>query len=372
MSKGHFFIKTGSMLCIIATIVFLGVQFTALFHTPLVTLLINQGLLDILHGELIPLTNQHIHVGKNIMQMSNVSIIGAGRDLSSRLDNILHQVEQLSGHFKYSQAVFVEGNSNDDTLQKLNNWANLSNNNRSIYSVKDLHKTENIKNNELKLPREGRIANARNIALNALKSMPWTEYIIVIDMDIIGWSLNGIMDSFGRTTSPQWDVMCGHGTILHGLYRDTYAFRPAATTGEITTNHHLYGDDHDLYGISDEEASAYQKSVMIAKRDAHTLMDTYIYDRYISMDIKPIKLNSCFGGLAIYRSNVFKECSYNHRYSYAPNQLDCEHAILHKCARDKNYNIYSNYNMKLYSGQTEINMKNMQTLFKNLYKKWIA
>jgi hypothetical protein len=73
------------------------------------------------------------------------------------------------------------------------------------------------------LPREGRIALARNIVMDFLAdSSIETDFVINLDLDVVGWDLGGLLDSFGRT---DWDVMCAHGIMLHGVYRDTYAFR---------------------------------------------------------------------------------------------------------------------------------------------------
>lgn len=186
------------------------------------------------------------------------------------------------------------------------------------------------------MPREGRLALARNLALAELSTMPVTDYVIMIDMDIIGWDINGIIDSFSQrvpvvssdepisspnttssssespgrvraryTTSDtsvdhtsvgvsdtgisrhtgevnnqisetegeseddpsvvssgngpnsdstknkkhKWDVICSNGIILHGVYRDIYAFR----VGNLNTNHHWAGQDGADYGLADSD-----------------------------------------------------------------------------------------------------------------------
>lgn len=51
-----------------------------------------------------------------------------------------------------------------------------------------------------------------------------TSVIVVLDLDIVGFSIDGIMDSFGRLNStptqvnnnPAWDVVCANGILLHG------------------------------------------------------------------------------------------------------------------------------------------------------------
>ena len=41
------------------------------------------------------------------------------------------------------------------------------------------------------LPREGRLGIARNYGLEKLHSLPPTDYVIMIDLDILGWDNQG-------------------------------------------------------------------------------------------------------------------------------------------------------------------------------------
>lgn len=165
------------------------------------------------------------------------------------------------------------------------------------------------------MPREGRIAHARNIALKELYTLPPTDYVIMIDLDILGWDNQGILDSFSlqqlhlkatyiptpeaknlipslqsfpymdstnnssssssgfhhtsvnpisHTQSTDyhshgWDVMCSNGIILHGVFRDTYAFRSPG----IDTNHHKAGMDFRDYNLPEEELPVRKKIVAV-------------------------------------------------------------------------------------------------------------
>eukprot|EP01035_Chromulina_nebulosa_P017041 gene17041-22550_t len=137
------------------------------------------------------------------MKSSNVTIVGVCRNLGSNVNLILKQVEVLGMLFKYSNVIFVEGDSSDNTRQLLNKWANKSINNRTIISTPSLLEANESQGyfKGMPLPREGRITFARNIVLDQLKS---TDYVISIDLDIIGWDLHGIVNSFSRKN---WDVM---------------------------------------------------------------------------------------------------------------------------------------------------------------------
>jgi hypothetical protein len=119
---------------------------------------------------------------------------------------------------------------------------------------------------------------------------PPTEYVIIIDLDILGWDLGGIVDSFSK--SKLWDVVCSHGVLLHGIYRDTYAFRSPG----IDTNHHRCGQDHGTYNITYDEKQEYRKVVKQSQHYIHLMMEKAIND---NVDLVPA--SSCFGGLAVYR-----------------------------------------------------------------------
>ena len=42
------------------------------------------------------------------------------------------------------------------------------------------------------MPREGRLSEARNLALRELYKLPRTDYVIMIDLDILGWDMKGV------------------------------------------------------------------------------------------------------------------------------------------------------------------------------------
>ena len=53
--------------------------------------------------------NNNLHIGKDIMSKSSVSILGVARNIKY-MDLVLNQVEILASKFSKSRAIFVEGN----------------------------------------------------------------------------------------------------------------------------------------------------------------------------------------------------------------------------------------------------------------------
>lgn len=281
-------------------------------------------------------------IGNERMKTTSVTFLGVGKNVAHRLPIFLPQVDELAQYFNYSQAVFVEGDSDDGSNELLKKWALLSPRNRSIVTVSNKNDLDTIGPFKgLKMPREGRLTFARNAGLQEIHRLPKTEYIIMIDMDIIGWNIFGVQDSFGR---PSWDVICSNGIILHGMYRDTYAFRSKG----INTNHHLGGSDHSLYNITARQRLKNRQIVRTAKQHTRGMMDTNSGDK---MFMKPFEVESCFGGLAIYRTDAIGDCKYRYRETNPPYMLDCEHVFFHQCLRANNHaRIFSNPHMKLWYG----------------------
>lgn len=70
---------------------------------------------------------------------------------------------------------------------------------------------------------------------------------------------------------------------------------------------------------------------------------------------RPIAVDSCFGGLAIYRTAAVGSCRYTYRHPAPQRMQDCEHVLFHQCMREENHaRIFSNPHMKLWYGHSGI------------------
>lgn len=132
--------------------------------------------------------------------------------------------------------------------------------------------------------------------------------------------------------------MCAYGTFFNGIYRDSYAVR----FNDINTNHHRYGDDYEKYNFTLNDRHKNYRHVKASKKMVHKTMKNslssahtqlahsriiYGYDNpyngaKVSLRSKSLKLegvqtesfgnhtqlvrlDSCFGGLSIYRLAFF-------------------------------------------------------------------
>mmetsp|Transcript_16808 Transcript_16808/g.28513 ORF Transcript_16808/g.28513 Transcript_16808/m.28513 type:complete len:354 (-) Transcript_16808:1414-2475(-) len=290
--------------------------------------------------------------GRRKMSESNVTIIGIGKNLGRTLSPILNQLDALSGRFSNSHVYLVfDGSASIETKIILQRWHNQSGYNHTVIYQEELEINSHTtmfasEYNHDRSTREGRIALARNVGLQIMRKQPrfMANYVIQLDLDILGWDMYGIEDSFGQTS--QWDAVCSNGIMMHGLYRDTYAFR--MSSNGINTNHHLSGTDHELYNISKTQRIRNRRQMLRSKYHVHELMESTPQSKtaFVKKKSNLLYSDSCFGGLAIYKSEFIEGCTYSERHRDPPYIQDCEHVVFHQCLKDKhNATIATNFNM---------------------------
>ena len=207
---------------------------------------------------------QYSKRGKVHMKQASVTIVGVGKNVEHHLvSSLIAEIDQLCDQFKETHVHFVLEKQvppdSEGALKNLQRWADDTRFNRTLNILNTMDAVEYYEHfNGTAMPREGRIATARNAALEAYRKGARTDYLINIDLDIVGWNIGGIQDTFGQNN--RWDVACANGIILYGLYRDTYALRAPG----IDTNHHRSGSDHALYNISSKQRWINRKNLAVS------------------------------------------------------------------------------------------------------------
>ncbi len=240
--------------------------------------------------------------GRDIALESNVLICGIARNVEKILPYTLARIETLGSFFQSYGTYIFENDSTDRTLNVLKKWASEKDN-RTVES-------ERFDPPPFTDPR-GRIrrhymARARNKYLDFIRFVSLRsliDYVIIVDMDLLGgWSYHGVLNSLGQPT--YWDMIGSnslcyieHEKEWHKLFYDSWAFRPL---------------DHPK-AIEDQEANL------------------FIFNRGEAM----IKVNSCFGGLGIYKTHCMTE-----DFNYTDE--DCDHPTLHNELVKKGYQIFLN------------------------------
>jgi hypothetical protein len=137
-----------------------------------------------------------------------------GRDISTELPYVLHNIKRLSVHFPISHVLLVENNSVDETVEVFTAaFANRSEVAGSLLtgSILPFQSTGGRKN-------LGVLAAARNHALNALRrDFLWAELFIVVDTDLcIPWDVEEHAHVLRALHDEPWDALFANG--ICGVY----------------------------------------------------------------------------------------------------------------------------------------------------------
>lgn len=238
-------------------------------------------------------------LGKTEMQKHKAVFVGIARDNSYQLPNVMRHIEYIGQFFAEYKVIIFENDSSDATKLMLNIWQNINPRVRII--SQDFF---NKKRLSIKF-----MAEARNRYLKALYQKEYNAFdtVIVINMDMIyGIDIRGIQDSFSKIAG--WDAVCSNGILNSvGNIYDVFAFRDEAFPYGPVAYKLRYAKDY----WAKENISAMRK----------------IYPPNSGL----VRVDSCFGGFAIYKRKLFKNCFYDSI------EDDCEHVYLHNCMRSKHH-----------------------------------
>ena len=240
--------------------------------------------------------------GKDFAQHRNVLILGIIRNCANILPYTMARIEKLGSYFKNYHVFLFENDSVDTTKSMLVNWSNTNNH---INFESDTFNPPPF-TDPYGHDRRYFMAKSRNqymfYAISYIIKNN-VDYIIILDSDLIGgWSYHGVFNSLGQ--SDLWDIV-GSNSLCYTkredkwirLFYDSWAFRPLGQS--------KYSNDDNT--------------------------DTLIFHRGQPL----IQVNSCFGGLAIYKPYFLTE-------ELLYNEYDCDHATLHNALIEKGYKIFLN------------------------------
>jgi hypothetical protein len=234
-------------------------------------------------------------------KLSSVTVVGTAKNVGKYLPKTIKKLEMIADLFNEHQIIIYENDSRDNTLDFLKEWKNNSGNK---YKIKIISET-NIRGKRTHV-----LSYARNLLLKeALKNN--YEYLIVIDLDDVIDDLDeqGILSSFNYNNKIDWAGMGGNQNI----YYDIWALR--------TKDDWLKFDWMECYN----ETKDYNKCCISRHREINKNDDI-------------IEVDSCFGGVMIYKTKYLKNSFY---YGGGGGDDDedkevCEHVNLNNLIRMKN------------------------------------
>ncbi len=233
--------------------------------------------------------------GRARMQRSSVVICGLCRDVRPYLPRTADRIQRLGSLFADYRVVLFENDSIDATREFLKDWQ--EENARVEVISEELGATKFPPTRDLQ--RAKALAAFRNRYLERIREK-YTKFshVIIVDTDLVGgWSMEGIANSFGHDN---WDFVGSYGLNQvstppqlppQRLHYDRWAFRasPMSPATALLGNH----------------------------------TDT------LRRGMPLLAVESCFGGLGLYRLECLLECRYSGE--------DCEHVALHQRMRDAGF-----------------------------------
>ena len=257
-----------------------------------------------------PKLRQFFKAGYEFMSESSLVICGIARDCSSQFINLIPKLENLGDQFKEYKIIVVENDSQDSTGTLVSSWA-LRNRNVLPIVYSDSRLKANQQNTNPTSPRYfdrsriSSIAFARNLYLHELDRHQQADFVIVVDLDILDFSISGISTSFDQRN--EWDCATSSGLrytlrapLKSTVYWDTYAYEPSK------------GFSRGIQSLS--EIRSAQK---------------YLRERIRSDELIPAL--SAFGGLAIYKYPILAGQEYEIVENDDPEvSILCEHVALHR------------------------------------------
>lgn len=246
---------------------------------------------------------------------------GVVRNGGSALQATLDGLEAVRSKFLDTKFIIVTNDNTDSTDEVLDKWANMSPKRNIVVRIDGL--LEAFPN------RIDRICAARNFYLRKVqieaKEAHW-EYCIVVDLDGPNESLD-----------PNW---------FHDLEKFPVAW-DAIFANQKEAYYDVYALRHDRWCPQDCWVEVESSISRIIKRIPkvrswvrRNLVNKLVFARQhkIVRTHPPIKVNSAFGGLGIYRVQALNGIYYGSRR--ANNYVVCEHVVLNEAIAKRGGNLY--------------------------------
>jgi len=220
---------------------------------------------------------------------SKVIICGVVKNCVGKISPNIKLAIQTGELFDSYKILIYENNSNDGTKEVLYQYSYNKKKYKNIYIISEDIDYETIKKNSKVWSykevtgsdhpcRIEQICNARNKLVDEINKAEYNyyDYVIWIDFDSNGWSLEGIVDSFNK--KKYWDIIYANGIEQNKTYYDVYALRGLNT---------YLGPE-----IIGEE---FWKNITYTELSGNQLIPVY----------------SAFGGIGIFKKKIFKKYRYN-------------------------------------------------------------
>ncbi|GAX78027.1 hypothetical protein CEUSTIGMA_g5469.t1 [Chlamydomonas eustigma] len=288
-----------------------------------------------------PMTEEITTVQKKVpskLVASELQVLIAmiGRDVGGQLPRILKNIERLGDRFARAHVLLVENDSTDNTREFFNAWAAEYSSKRASTSAS----TANLTSFSAATGKKNlqTLAVARNKYLDALSLPQYAEvdYIIAVDTDMCcSWEvtrmvkvINGALPTSGIT----WHTLLSNG-VCGWLIRENEQFREVDPS--VPRALPLYCDYFAFKGIKGESYSMANRLYFMpdrcelgpAESSRDQLQCTLIGGQ------PGYEVNAGFGGMAMYRADLFRTADGVEGCRHNTHLGGCEHNSLNECIR---------------------------------------
>ena len=260
--------------------------------------------------------------------MDSILIVGTVSNVEKYLKKDLMKIYNSLRRFNDISFFLVESDSTDNTVKILNELSTLYSN----FNFTSLGTLKTLIPNRI-----DRIRYCRNIYVDYIRGKPFVNrpsYTIVADLDGINSRINyKSVDSCFY--NQDWDVVLSNQT---GGYYDVYALR-CKNWQESDCFSELEKIKASIPAPNFGKYNLYKKIKFLLYFDEARFTAIYSKMRKIRLVEPWIEVQSGFGGLAIYRTNVFIRYNYNNDSN---NLNESEHVAIHQKITDSGGKIYIN------------------------------
>ncbi|MCD7923836.1 MAG: hypothetical protein LUI85_03720 [Bacteroides sp.] len=176
-----------------------------------------------------------------------IVIVALARDCATQLSGNIKRIEVLRTFFSRSYVIIVENDSIDGTKEILEDWRKKSSNVHIVSNNYNTITTPSKKNDVvpgMSFSRIEKMVYYRNLYLDTLESIADSiDYLMVIDIDIDSFSINGILKSIQNAPN-NWGGLFANGKAkvvlgkipIANCYYDSYAFVPIGKNAFMLPN----------------------------------------------------------------------------------------------------------------------------------------
>lgn len=246
--------------------------------------------------------------GARVCRDSQVCFVGMARDIAGVLPVNLERIKQIGSMFRSWSAVVVENDSVDNTKAILRSWEE-ANPGKVIVDCRDYGRERLSGFEPLRVERYAEYRTKyRNIAAGAFGEV---DYVIAVDLDPWGgWSQAGVLNGLGWMTR----LPSAAGLASVSLH-EQQAILASGERGTMWCHYDQW---------------AWRSTGWQQRFEPH-------FSLWIPpVGSPPVRCNSAFGALCIYRADPF--------FNHSPVSIDgdIEHVGLHRAMSDNGWEMYLN------------------------------